>query len=123
MTNKPAQQMSADERAALLEEARQGGVLETCRKYGISSKTYYHWLAAYEQGGISALTPQKSGSGTSAEVTALRRENERLKKLLAEKELALDIKEELLKKTSLRLMNAKESPVSLSNAGSLQVRS
>ena len=42
----------------------------------------------------------------TAEVRRLIAENQRLKKLLAEKELMLDIKEELLKKVHQRLQNA-----------------
>lgn len=107
MTNKAAHQMSAAERATFLEEARAHGVVETCRGYGISTKTYYQWQEQYQRGGIEALAPKhRSGkNGVSAEVLALRRENEQLKKLLAEKELGLAMKDALLKKTSLRVQN------------------
>jgi putative transposase len=112
MTNKPAQQMTVAERAGFLNEAREAGVVETCRKHGITSKTYYQWLARYQSGGVEALAPQKKAA-ENAELVSLRRENERLKRLLADKELALDIKDALLKKTSQRLANAAALPKNL----------
>jgi transposase-like protein len=57
MSNKLAQQMSAAERAAFLEEAHEHGVIETCRSYGISSNPYYQWQEHYQRGGLEALAP------------------------------------------------------------------
>jgi transposase len=85
---------------------------DTLRKHGITSKTYYQWLARYQSGGVEALAPQKKAA-ENAELVSLRRENERLKRLLADKELALDIKDALLKKTSQRLANAAALPKNL----------
>jgi putative transposase len=110
MPNKPAQQMTSSERAAFLEEAKTNGVLETCRTHGITSATYYAWLERYQHGGIEALARNEKKSDDRAELIALRRENDRLKRLLAEKEIALDIKDALLKKTSQRLNSAQLSP-------------
>lgn len=45
------------------------------------------------------------------ELHRLQKENERLKRLLAEKELTISIKDELLKKTSIRMNNGVRSPV------------
>jgi len=112
MSIKPAQQMTVAERAALLNEAREHGVVETCRKHGITSKTYYQWLERYQSGGVEALAPHKKAAA-NAELVALRRENERLKRLLADKELALDIKDALLKKTNHRLTSASALPKNL----------
>ena len=113
MSNKPAQQMTASERAGFLEEAKIHGVLETCRTYGITNATYYAWLERYQQGGVEALAPKERKSAHTAELQTLRRENDRLKRLLAEKELILDIKDALLKKTSQRLNNVEQSPKTL----------
>ena len=87
------------EKLMILKEAEVEGVLQTCRKYEINPSTYYNWKERYEEGGIEALK-SKSKSYIDPEIKRLREENERLKKLLAEKELALEIKEELLQKSS-----------------------
>ena len=49
-------------------------VVSSCRKAGISDKTYYHWRKKFGGMGRSQLS----------EMRALRKENERLKKILTE---------------------------------------
>jgi putative transposase len=92
---------SYKEKLMILREAEVEGVLQTCRKYDVHPATYYNWKEKYEEGGIEALKSKKRNS-IDPEIKRLRGENERLKKLLAEKELALEIKEELLKKVLQR---------------------
>jgi putative transposase len=92
---------SVKEKLMVLQEAEVEGVVVTCRKYGIDTSTYYVWKDRYEEEGIEGLQPRGKGK-VDPEVKALRAENERLKRLLAEKELALQVKEELLKKVSRR---------------------
>jgi putative transposase len=89
------------EKLMILKEAEIEGILQTCRKYDIHPATYYNWKEKYEEGGIEALKP-KGKNSIDPEIKRLREENERLKKLVAEKELALEIKEELLKKVLQR---------------------
>ena len=61
-------------------------VLSSCRKAGISDKTYYYWRKKF--GGM--VRPQLS------EMRSLQKENERLKKILAELQLdKLILKESL----------------------------
>ena len=61
-------------------------VVSSCRKAGISDKTYYYWRKKF--GGIGR--PQLS------EMRSLQKENERLKKILAELQLdKLILKESL----------------------------
>jgi len=49
-----------DRRVRLIEyAARIGNVAEACRVFGVSRKTYYHWLARAEQYGLSALLPKE----------------------------------------------------------------
>ena len=53
-------------------------IVDVCRKHGIADKTYYKWRKQYSGvESVNALT----------ELKALRKENDRLKKLVAEKEL------------------------------------
>jgi len=57
---------------------------------------YYKWKKAYEEKGEEGLRPKYPK--TDPELERLRKENERLKKLLAEKELELEIAREFIKK-------------------------
>lgn len=92
---------SVEEKVKILKEAEVSGVVVTCRKYGVDNSTYYTWKERYEEEGISGLKP-RGRNQVDPELRVLREENERLKKLVAEKELALQVKDELLKKVSQR---------------------
>jgi putative transposase len=62
-------------------------VAEACRALGISEWTFYRWRKQY--GGMAKAEVEQ--------LKELEKENARLKKLLAEKELDLDILKEALK--------------------------
>jgi len=75
---------------AILREGQVGQktVEQLCREQGISSPTYYAWKRKY-------------GSMSEPDVKRLReleKENSRLKRLLAERELAIDVMKEFLEK-------------------------
>jgi putative transposase len=95
-----------DEKIVILKEAESLGVVETCRKHGIYATTYYDWKKKYDQGGEEALRPGYSRR-EQRDMKKLEKENGRLKKLLAEKELEVQIKTELLKKKMEQWRNAK----------------
>lgn len=92
------QRKTPEEKLRILKEGKLEGVLKTCRKYDIHESTYYIWKERYEEGGFEALKPQGKYN-YDPELARLKEENAKLKKILAEKDLALEIKEELLKKT------------------------
>ena len=60
-------------------------------------RLYYDWKKKYEEKGADGLVPHY-GRKEASEVKKIKKENERLKKLLAEKELELSIQSGLLKK-------------------------
>ncbi|MFD3002449.1 transposase [Pontibacter toksunensis] len=91
---------SADEKLSILSEAEKEGITATIRKHGIYSNTFYQWKEKYGTGGKEALSSKHYK--VDPEVKRLQKENQQLKQLLAEKELALRIKEELLKKSTVR---------------------
>jgi putative transposase len=75
---------------AILREADTGGksVAELARQHGVSEPTIYGWRAKY-------------GSMEQAEVRRLReleKENARLKRILAERDVEIDVIKEFLKK-------------------------
>ncbi|HWP91557.1 MAG TPA: transposase [Thermodesulfobacteriota bacterium] len=90
---------TAEEKLAFIQEAESEGVVATCRRYGIYASAYYQWKRRYDAMGIEGLSSRKS---RDPEFERLMRENQRLKQLLADKELELSIKESLLKKTLQR---------------------
>lgn len=96
---------SAEDKLLILQEAETMGVAPTCRKHGISGPTFYKWKHRLEEDGLDGLKPKKRGPHFDPEIARLEKENGQLKKLLAEKELALQIKEDLLKKTFLKRMS------------------
>ena len=90
---------TAEEKLTFVQEAEKEGVVATCRKYGIYASAYYQWKRRYDVLGIEGLSSRRS---RDPEFERIMRENKRLKQLLADKELELNIKESLLKKTVQR---------------------
>jgi putative transposase len=88
---------SKEEKLKILEEAAQGEVIETCRKYEVSTATYYSWKRKFDTYGASGLSgsPGKSNSDSKR----LKDENRRLRKLLIDHELDIEAQKELLKKS------------------------
>jgi len=81
---------SEEQIVAILREAAAGGktVGEVCRRHAISEPTFYVWRRKY-------------GSMPESEVRRLReleKENARLKRLLAERDVEVDVMKELLQK-------------------------
>jgi transposase len=70
-------------------------VSDLCRREGLSSALYYSWLKDFMEAGKSRLKGDTLRDATQGEVKELRRENARLKELVGEQ--ALEI--ELLKKS------------------------
>lgn len=57
---------------------------ELCRKEGIHPHVYYSWLKDFMEGGKSRLRGDSLRQATQTEVSGLKRENERLKIVLAD---------------------------------------
>jgi putative transposase len=73
-------------------------VTKACRELGIDPSMYYRWKKTYQEKGKEGLEPKYSGK--NPELEKLKRENEMLKKLLAEKTLEMELLQEFLKKTT-----------------------
>ncbi len=70
-------------------------VSELCRREGIRPNVYYAWLKDFMEAGKVRLQADTVRDATQVEVEGLKRENERLKQLVAE--LSLEVL--VLKKT------------------------
>jgi putative transposase len=86
-----------EEKLIILQEAKENGVTETCRKYGIYDSLYYYWKEKFDRGGEEELKPQYV-KRNEKEMSKLQKENYRLKQILAEKELEVQMQAELIKK-------------------------
>ena len=91
---------SVDEKLLILAEAKQEGVSATLRKYNIGSTLYYKWRDKFDLNGAEGL--RNTYQRESGEVKQLQNENLRLKRLLVDKELEIQVKTDLLKKIADR---------------------
>lgn len=80
---------SAEDKIRIILEGmkREISVVELCRREGISPNVYYIWVKDFMEGGKARLMGDTRRNATDSEVKTLRRENERLKVLLAEQVL------------------------------------
>jgi len=91
---------SIAEKLAIVQHFKIWGATKTAREFGVSAGSIYNWHEAYEENGEAGLLNGKKKEQTeSDEIRALKRENDQLKKLVAEKELRLRIQQEMLKKS------------------------
>jgi len=74
----------------IIEQAEKGeqSIAAICREHGIAENTFYRWRKAY--GGMSVNEVQR--------LKELEKENNRLKRLLAERVLEIDLLKEFLQK-------------------------
>jgi putative transposase len=98
---------SKEEKEQILKECQKLGIVAGCRKNGIDPKQYYIWLERYQAHGIEGLEDRRS-QNTEATMKRLEKENRALKELLADKELELKFKDELLKKKKMEWRRGKK---------------
>ena len=87
---------SLEEKLSILEAGSQGNVIEVCRKHNLSTGTYYNWKKKYESKGEAGL--KVNYDNRNAEMKKAEEEIRILRKLLADKEIELEVQKELLKK-------------------------
>ena len=68
---------------------REVSVADLCRREGISPNIYYIWVKDFMEAGKARLMGDHQRNATKSEVKELRRENARIKMLLAEQMIAL----------------------------------
>lgn len=97
--SKSRRKFTAEERFSILREADREGRAETLRKYNIAPSLFDRWRKKYLSEGIEGLKPKYRR--VDPQLKELEDENERLKRIIAKQALELEVKCELLKKTSL----------------------
>lgn len=88
---------SKEEKERILLDIQRLGVIAGCRKHLTDPSTYYSWLEKYNAHGIDGLEDRR-GKTNEHLIKQVEKENRLLKEILAEKELELKMKDELLKK-------------------------
>jgi transposase len=90
---------TAEEKIRIVLEGfrREISITDLCRREGIHANTYYAWLKDFMEAGKERLTRDTVRDATKREVQEIKRENARLKQLVAE--LSLEV--HVLKKTAI----------------------
>lgn len=96
--SKSKRSWSKSEKLAILKEASIGGLQETLRKHGVYPSTYYSWRKQYQEWGDAGLDAQARRGVDPHRVRELEDEVSLLKELLANKEMEIALRDELLKK-------------------------
>ena len=89
---------TAEEKIRIVLEGfrRDTPIRDLCRREGIKPSTYYAWLKDFMEGGKERLTRDITRDATRSEIQEIKRENARLKTLVAE----LSLQVHVLKKTA-----------------------
>jgi transposase len=89
---------TAEEKIRIVLEGfrRDTPIRDLCRREGIKPSTYYAWLKDFMEAGKERLTRDMTRDATKGEIQAMKRENARLKTLVAE----LSLQVHVLKKTA-----------------------
>ena len=94
---KTRRKFSAEEKIRIVLEGLRGeeSIASLCRREGIAANLYYRWSKDFLEAGKKRLLGDTQRDATSTEVTDLRKENFRLKEVVAESVLEI----RLLKKS------------------------
>ena len=90
---------SSSQKLEIINYAKEHSIAKAVREFEVSTGSIYNWQAQYDKDGEAGLKRSNKSNPEQEELRKLRRENQQLKELVAEKELLLRIKEELLKKS------------------------
>ncbi|MGB5989184.1 MAG: transposase [Marinifilaceae bacterium] len=85
-----------EEKLSILAEAENGNVVEVCRKNNISTGSFYNWKKKFETKGEEGLRIKYDTR--SSEMKKAEEKIRILQKLLAEREIELEVQREMLKK-------------------------
>lgn len=90
---------SSEQKTVIVMEGIRGetSIAELCRKYGITTSTFYAWNKEFIEAGKRQLAGDTLRQATSDEVNALRKENQALKENLADLVVRYDIVKKSLK--------------------------
>lgn len=97
--SKHRKRWTSQEKLEIYNHYKLHGAAVTSREFGVSVGSIYKWKEAYESQGESGLSRKTKKDMDLIAYKKLKRENDELKKIIAEKELRLRIQAEMLKKS------------------------
>ena len=92
---------SSEEKIRIVLEGMRGeeSIAELCRREGLNQNVYYRWSKEFLEAGKQRLAGDIKREASSTEVTELKKENDQLKRLVAD----IMLKNDVLKKSVLGL--------------------
>ena len=92
---------SSEEKIRIVLEGMRGeeSIAELCRRAGLNQNVYYRWSKEFLEAGKQRLAGDIKREASSSEVTGLKKENDQLKRLVAD----IMLKNDVLKKSVLGL--------------------
>ena len=84
---------------ALRQQKLEASIAELCRREGLNQNVYYRWSKEFVEAGKQRLAGDMKREASSTEVTDLKKENDQLKRLVAD----IMLKNDVLKKSVLGL--------------------
>jgi transposase-like protein len=97
---KERRKFSPEDRLSIIQELQREGLMPTSRKYNIAASLLLRWKNKYLTNGVSGL--KNSYYRVDPELRKLEEDNARLRKIIADQALELEVKSELLKKTPIQ---------------------
>lgn len=97
ISEKGTKKFSDAEKLNIIKEVKHKGLKPTLLKYDLFPATYYYWKRKYEVYGEEGMS-HKSTKDLAKNMVHLESEINRLKLLLADRDLEIDLKDKLLKK-------------------------
>jgi transposase len=91
--NKTRRVFTSEQKILIVMEGIRGesSIAEICRKHGIQQTVFYRWNKQFLEAGKKRLAGDTGREATSDEVAELRKENQRLKEMVADLMLRYDI--------------------------------
>ncbi len=87
-----------EEKLAILKEAEEHGKEITLRKHGVYPSTFYHWRKQFRLKGEAGFADEARKRKDQQYIRQLEDEVSLLKELLAEREIEIALRDDLLKK-------------------------
>lgn len=107
LTKREMKKRTKEEKERIVLDIQRLGVTAGCRKHGIFATSYYEWLEKYQASGVDGLEDRRGKSNENL-LRKYEKEIKLLKEMIADKELELKMKDELLKKKMVHWQNVKK---------------
>lgn len=107
LTKREMKKRTKEEKEQIILDIQRLGVTAGCRKHGIFATSYYEWLEKYQASGVDGLEDRRGKSNENL-LHKYEKEIKLLKEMIADKELELKMKNELLKKKMVHWQNVKK---------------